>query len=287
MKKNYILFVSLIVFLSIFMWKTTVLAVYNDITGHWAEETIIDFVEKEYLVEVEENFKPNEMITKGELATVVNRFFAYGKADSEEENLKIAMENGFLSNATVKEHITREEVAILICKVLSLEVSEKELSFQDKEKISIWAKGYVAAVEENGIMIGYPNLQFCPQKNITKAEMVTVLNRCIGIGGMDVELVKKDITNIEVGILQYDSGIIRVLPMEDVITMQVGESVVLAIKTPEEIKEEEIEFEISDSQLIAFDRESYEVSAMQTGEVEIIIKTQSEKYQTKFSIRIK
>ena len=203
----------------------TVWATYEDISGHWAEETITNFAEKDYFKSGDSFFRPDSEITKGELATIVNHYFAYGIAESEEENLKIAEENGYLTNSEVSEKITREEVAVLICKTLSLTPLEENTIFLDDDIISIWAKGYVAALMKEKIMIGYPNQSYQPRKNITKAEFVTVLNRCIGIGGGDLEIVDTEISKLEVGTFVAENGEIKFVPIGDKVNLNLGDNI--------------------------------------------------------------
>jgi len=247
----------------------TVFATYEDISGHWAEETITKFVEKDYLNSGDSFFEPDLEITKGELATIVNRYFAYGLAVSQEDNLRIAEENGYLVNSEVAEKITREEVAILLCKTLSLTPIEEKSSFADDDIISVWAKGYVVALEKKDIMIGYPNHVYQPHKNITKAEFVTALNRCIGVGGADLEILNAKIDKLEIGTLETGNGKIKFVPIEDKVELKLGDSLTLALKVPEGVEEEKIKFEISNEEVIDFEKKLYIITALKYGMTEV------------------
>ena len=44
-----------------------------------------------------------------------------------------------------------------------------------------WAESYIETLRELGIMEGYPDGTFRPDSNVTKAELVTLLNRTFGL----------------------------------------------------------------------------------------------------------
>lgn len=269
---KYMLITALFVALTC---HATVFATFEGIDGHWAEETIMEFVEKDYLSSGDFIFEPDSEVTKGEVATIINRYFAYGFTESEEENLKIATENGYLANSEVSEKITREEVAILICKTLSLSSIEESTTFSDDNEISLWAKGYVATLKKEKIVIGYPDNTFHPKKNITKAEFVTVLNRCIGVGGKDLEILDTETSKLEVGTFEAENGEIKFIPIDKKIELKSGDCITLALKIPGEI-EEEIKFDIIQSEIIDFDEEFYTITALQKGIAEIKIQTKED-----------
>ena len=279
---KFLIKITLIVTLFVSMTcHATVLATYEDISNHWAEETIVKFAEKGYLHSGDIEFLPDTEITKGELATIVNRYFSYGSAENEAENLKIAAVNGYLFNSDVSDKITREEVAIVVCKVLSLSPIDERTLFLDDQDISIWSIGYVRALEKKGIMVGYPNQTYIPQKNITKAEFVTVLNRCIGIGGTDLEIIETENNKLEVGTFSIENGEIKFIPIEEQISLKVGEEVQIALKLPQEVENNEIEFGITSEEIVVFDKETYLLSALRKGKAEMNIRIQEQNTKIK------
>ena len=70
--------------------------------------------------------------------------------------------------------ITRAESAALIAKALRLQIPPA-LSTDYVDPIPEWAKGYISAVSDRGIFVGYPMKTFKAEKNISRQEMVTVL----------------------------------------------------------------------------------------------------------------
>lgn len=86
------------------------------------------------------------------------------------------LDNGtrrFLPNQT----ITRNEFAVLLCRALKIEPVSGVLTFKDAEAIPFYAKGYVKAAVQKGIIKGFADGTFGGGKTLTRAEMVTMLMR--------------------------------------------------------------------------------------------------------------
>lgn len=167
--------------------------IFKDISEHWAKDTILEFVEKEYIDGYEDNtFRPNNGITRAEFIKIVNKFFNLTKESdinfsdvkADEwyyKDLRIAVEAGYINgyeDNTFRpyENITRQEVAKIISKVKDFKGGE-ELKFKDSNNISSWAKDYVIALVSNDIINGYEDNTFRPLNNVTRAEAVTILSR--------------------------------------------------------------------------------------------------------------
>ena len=285
MNKNIIKMLILITLFFIINSNMIVLATFEDIDNHWAEDVINKFAEKEYLNGNNNEFLPDSDINKGELTSIINRYFAYGTSISQEDNLKLAEEKGYLFNSQKDENITREEVAVIMCKILSYEPSESvNKNFIDDSDISIWAKGYVYTLINEEIIIGYPDMAYKPQKNITKAELVTLLNRCIGSGGSDLELIETDIENIEVGFFAYEGEEIHVIPIRDVFTINSGDKVNLAISVPEGVEREGLALSIEGCDVVDLEEGFYVLHALKSGEARVICKSVDDKYKCEFKV---
>ena len=287
--KKYLLKVLIVVAMFIIVLLNNVFATTEDIkTKHWASETINEFIEKKYLSDTEYLYTPDEEISKGELTGIINCYFSYGEAASEKENLEIAERKGYLSNAIGSEKITREEIAVLFCKVLSLiPVEDTTTNFVDNAEISVWAKGYVKRLEQEEIIIGYPDMSYKPHKYITKAELVTILNRCVGIGGRDIEIKERDIEEIQIDILEYEDGKVITLPIEYIIELNSGDSINLAMSLPEGVNEENINIDVEDELLVQLDKEILMLTDLKNGKTKIIFKTADNKYKKEYEIIIK
>jgi hypothetical protein len=167
----------------------------TDISGHWAEAVIRDFINKGYVGGYSDStFKPNNSITRAEFVTIVDNYFGLtqssGKVFSDtsthwaKTSIDIAVTNGVCNGKTATEFkpndpITREEAAVMISnyKKLSDANHDKLNKFTDKSQVSIWAKDGVEGIIENGYMGGYSDNTFKPKNKITRAEAVVTLSR--------------------------------------------------------------------------------------------------------------
>ncbi|MEG0579691.1 MAG: S-layer homology domain-containing protein, partial [Niameybacter sp.] len=71
---------------------------------------------------------------------------------------------------------TREEVAYAIAKAYDMQATgEATVTFTDAKEIAIWAQDAVQALVQKGYIKGNPDGSFKPQANITRAEVVTIL----------------------------------------------------------------------------------------------------------------
>lgn len=74
-----------------------------------------------------------------------------------------------------EESITRAEFATTIARALNLDVKEYEIAtFNDTQ--NHWAKNYIEAIRDKGLMIGNGDGTFCPDKMITRGEVAKVLS---------------------------------------------------------------------------------------------------------------
>ena len=91
--------------------------------------------------------------------------------------LKTGIIEGY-SDLTIRpeNYLTRAEAAVLIGRALQLD-EKKKLYTGYVDQIPDWARGYVIATTEKGILKGYPSKLFKPHQNITREEMICLLIR--------------------------------------------------------------------------------------------------------------
>ncbi|WHH57524.1 S-layer homology domain-containing protein [Petroclostridium sp. X23] len=173
---------------------------FGDINGHWAKAQIESGVANGFIKGyADSTFKPDNNITRAEFFTMVNRAFGYTeKADVDYSD--VSKENWFYSeiakakatgyvagytDGTIKpnNNITREEAAAIITRIMDLSEA-KDASvlnkFSDSVRFADWSKGYIGAIAQEGYMGGYPDGTFKSERNITRAESVSMLNRVVG-----------------------------------------------------------------------------------------------------------
>lgn len=107
------------------------------------------------------------------------------------EQAKIALGDGngkFRPN----DKITREEASILIAKAFGVEIKEGATTdkVSDFDKVSSWAKDYVAALCNNGTINGYTDGTFRAGSNIKRMESATMTNHYLGLTDAEKETIK-------------------------------------------------------------------------------------------------
>jgi hypothetical protein len=169
----------------------------SDYQGHWAEAVIQKWLDMGYITGYPDGtFRPEEFITRAEFVKIVNNAFGFIETaeitfiDVDEENwyyeeIQKAFKEGDIIGISETEfapedYITREQVAIIMSRLLDLEGNEKGADiFYDSSQISSWAKEYVGAVAEYNIIKGYEDNTFKPQNNIKRAEALVLLDRVL------------------------------------------------------------------------------------------------------------
>jgi hypothetical protein len=176
---------------------TAAAASKSDIKGHWAESQISAWIDLGYIKGYEDgSFKPENSITRAEFIALINRSFGF----SEEATISFsdvatsnwaytevakAVKAGFVignedGTFGVNKFISRQEVAVIVNRLLGLSNSSTPASFIDDDKIALWAKDAVDAAVANNILNGYSiDNSFKPVNPITRAEAVVTLDRAI------------------------------------------------------------------------------------------------------------
>jgi methionine-rich copper-binding protein CopC len=91
------------------------------------------------------------------------------------------------------EKITRAQVATIFARILNLEENvDNENVFEDVP-LTHWASGYIEVVYDAGLVIGYDDGEFKPERNITREEFATIISRYIELYGAENEIVQMSI----------------------------------------------------------------------------------------------
>lgn len=175
---------------------TETVTVFEDISGHWAEENI----KKAYSLGIvngvgEKEFAPQKNITRAEMAAIFVRCLKLEESSNAEytdvsetdwyyNNVSAISENGYMQGYNGKfrpnDSITREELSAIAMRILAeIEVSGEIEEFADSGDISDWAKEAIEKAVKSGIMLGRDNNIFAPKATVTRAEAVTVVLRIL------------------------------------------------------------------------------------------------------------
>jgi|GEM_PF-2139742 len=171
----------------------------DDVKGHWAEPQVREWINKGYIKSYGDgSFKPDNPVTRAEFMAIVNRSFGFSdnsaqldyidvkSADWFYEDVAKAVKAGYIGGIGNKRmlpegNITNQEVAVVITKLLKLNAPtafDLTASFTDSADIPQWSLNAIKAVVGNGYMKGYADKTFRPQKPITRAEVVAILDSC-------------------------------------------------------------------------------------------------------------
>ncbi len=92
--------------------------------------------------------------------------------------------------------ITREEISKIILEAIEVKLVSKEVDAKDWNKVSSWAKDYIATMYSEGIMVGYGN-NIRPKDFLTREEALLILHRAVGNNEeSDIELTYLDADEI-------------------------------------------------------------------------------------------
>ena len=170
---------------------------YKDTEGHWAESAISTWSDKNVLIGYDDLFRPDEMITRGEMAVILDKMMYYTEtqentfADLDEEDfytesiLKSAKAGTFVTTddnlARPKDNMTRQEAIVTLAKALGITpVEEGSTGFTDDEQIADWAKGYVLGMSQKGYLNKkFFDKEFRPDESISRAEVAMLLDDSI------------------------------------------------------------------------------------------------------------
>lgn len=200
MKRKIIPFILI----TLFTLTSTVHA-FSDTENHWAKEDIEEFSKANIIKGYENNiFKPDEFLTRAEMATIINRMTGVTKESSKYipditrqdwyyKEIRKAVQSGIMHGdengyTNPNSFITREEAIIMISRAFSINDSViSKVNFEDENEISKWAKDAVNTFVMFDYVKGYEDGTIRPKNNITRAELITVISRIfseIATGGI-------------------------------------------------------------------------------------------------------
>lgn len=113
--------------------------------------------------------------------------------------------NGISSTSfSPNQQVTRGQAAAMLGRALGLNGEKKTTSFSDVSS-NYFASGYIQQMVNKGIISGYPNGQFQPNKTLTRGEMALLISRSFGYGANSVSIASSRL--MEKGIAQgYADG---------------------------------------------------------------------------------
>lgn len=170
------------------------------VPSYWAYKEISDFASKKYIMGYEDNtFLPGANISRAEFAAVLVRALGFKEVNPAAVSFKDVDAGSWYCSyvETVcsgnlmkgyddgsfkpNENITRQEIAAALVRALGKDKEQAgDLAFSDKESVSGWARNMVSIAVAEGLIQGYPDNTFGPQKKSTRAEAVSMFSRMLG-----------------------------------------------------------------------------------------------------------
>jgi hypothetical protein len=176
--------------------KEVVLDEFRDIKGHWARDIIKKWEDYEIIQGYDGNFNPNNNILRRDVAVILDRLM--GLTDISIMNFSDLETNQYYTEPILRMvaaqaidindnkirpnvNATREEVAYMISRVFGIEgISSQYHSFTDINQASSKYIPYINALYLNGYIKGKSYSIFDPKGNITRAELMTMIDNIIG-----------------------------------------------------------------------------------------------------------
>jgi len=166
----------------------------SDYDTHWANETIRSSIASGDVNGYPDlTFRPDQSISRAEFFALINNTFDYATTTTATysdvdatawyaDDVSIATHENYVNgytDGTMKPEmsITRQEVAVILNNILSLAPVSSTSTFSDAAQIPAWSNDAIIAINEAGIISGYPDGSYRPTDSITRAEaLVSILN---------------------------------------------------------------------------------------------------------------
>lgn len=170
---------------------------YSDVAGHWAQSAILRWSDYGVLQGSEGKFSPDGTLTRGQMAVILSRLLNLPAAPSAgftdvapdawyADGINRCAAAGILQGSEGKampeDPITREQAMVMLCRALGIAAEDVGVlaAFSDVSLASGYARPYVAALVKAGVVKGDANGLLNPLSKITRAEIVTMIDRLVG-----------------------------------------------------------------------------------------------------------
>ena len=180
---------------------------FIDMVGHWAKDAVAELAYAGILSGYPDGtFRPDQPVTRLEAACMLTRALKLPPGDTAylqlfrdaasvpdwaREDMAAAVKEGLIAGypygaaerilAPFK-HISRVEQAVILARALERKLgalTPAPLTFGDAAKIPSWAKRALGIAVGRGIISGYPDNTFRPQRLVTRAEAASMLWRLL------------------------------------------------------------------------------------------------------------
>ena len=184
---------------------------FKDLKGHWAEEYMLDLVERKFLSGYEDGtMRPNESITASETLALLSHFYSpssdelalitedYGEYTKSVvpgsmqwayDEIELCLASGIITKDELKtieltKPIQKQRLALFLIRAIQKQSEAKALegttlSFADAASISGDCKGSIAKLAQLGIVKGDDANNFSPASGVARAVVATMISRTL------------------------------------------------------------------------------------------------------------
>lgn len=159
---------------------------YHDTQGHWASTAIERWTKHGVVQGDGTSFRPDARISGGEIAAILSRVLDFNTFSTENDTIWYDpyIRKCLSERITIPEdrtYISRQDAMIALSQALSVAESDRSaLSlYSDADRVSDDAVSYVAGLISSGIVNGITPTLIAPEKSVTRAELLTMLDRAI------------------------------------------------------------------------------------------------------------
>ncbi len=169
---------------------------FGDIQNSWAKNDILNAFMNNWVKGISpDTFAPDNALTRAEAAAMLVRMLGYPvepntdfsfsdtNGNWAEDYINTARRYNVISgiggNQFVPDKpVSRQEIAVMLNNLLGYTPESQQISFSD---VSLdgnpWSYAAITAMNENNMIMGYPDGKFGPQNNVSRAEMTALLTR--------------------------------------------------------------------------------------------------------------
>ena len=154
---------------------------FNDMEAHWAKNEVLFASSRELFNGVGSGaFGPNLPMTRGMVNTVLARLGDIDTNGGETwyaRGTAWAVEHGVSDGTNPEGNVTREQLAAMLYRYAGSPAVAGELSFDDAQDVSAWARDAVKWCADNGILNGVGGNRCAPQAEAERAQVAAMLMR--------------------------------------------------------------------------------------------------------------
>ena len=163
---------------------------FSDISGHWAEDVIRKYLSNGYINGYPDGtFRPDDGVTAAEFCKIVSSVqgvsYSVSSGSWSLPYIREMMSKGVIERSDFDDYdvrMTREQVAKAALALMTGEYYPKDLEqyleyITDSDQITPEYTDYVIKTFVSGVIGGYPDGTWKPQDGVTRAEILSILDR--------------------------------------------------------------------------------------------------------------